>query len=953
LDDDNSGTIDANDPLSLNVRIGFMRFKNINDGNNGNDTANDYNSGSIKLVDKISELGSTTSGTSYSMTYCGNSTSCLSSNLSTCTSGECIANEAALQNTGTPLVYSLKEAKKYLAAHKDADPCKNCRQKFVILISDGADTYSCGGQGSECSSYAYERRRESVARVKDLADNGYKVFVVGFGSTMPSYFRNTLEWMAFYGGTDNPHAVNSGSTSQYSIPSGSLFPSGIDSCTAYADTGASCGGSWTDHFRTDSNDPGYLDLSGYAFMASNTDELTAALKSAIYTIREATYTFTTASVQAVRTIDENYLYEASFEPLSDPLWIGHLKRYPINDDGSVNTTKDWDAGELLQSRYADSSPIRNIRTITSSSDDLSNDLTKFVTGNTTAITNTVLDVTSDTERTNLINFIRRGDIASTTYTYYRWKLGDIFHTAPLSIATPNAYYVDSNDTSSPSAFKSFREDTDHERTVANGKRIILVGANDGQLHAFKALDGTEIWSFIPPNQLSRLKLITHSSHPTSQSHKYFIDGPLSAAEIWLGTGTIGSTAKSADDWHTYAILSEGRGGNATLWSSSPYCVSGFNTSYTATYNHYCGYYALEVTDTLNPTYKWKLGGSSAIASANGPYLGQPWSKMFIGRVRIENSEKWVGFIGGGYSGTICTNSVCTDTRGKGFFVVDLSNGTILKSFLRGGANVTGNMNYDFAGDPNAFDSDNDGFLDTAYMGDTGGNIWRFNLCLSNQGTSCNTSNWTAKKLFDNGTPATGNLAIYSMPVIALDSNRNIFVYAGTGNKVDPQHNHGTERVYAIKETDRTTTYTLSNLTDLTTQPEECPDGGWYINLQAGAGEKMLAELDVFDKKLYFTTYTPVSGSDACCVLGGTARLYIVDYLCGTGLIDGSRSESIGSGVPSAPIISRNPHTGTYDVYVSTSVNDDPDLPHTDKQPDPSPWSIRPRSVIYWRDMRIE
>ena len=76
----------------------------------------------------------------------------------------------------------------------------------------------------------YARRRETVAATKQLADAGYKVFVVGFGSQMPTYLQNTLNWMAWYGGTDNPLVVNSPKSylTAYSIPTGT--------CCLFADS---------------------------------------------------------------------------------------------------------------------------------------------------------------------------------------------------------------------------------------------------------------------------------------------------------------------------------------------------------------------------------------------------------------------------------------------------------------------------------------------------------------------------------------------------------------------------------------------------------------------------------------------------------------------------------------------------------------------------------------------
>ena len=120
--------------------------------------------------------------------------------------------------------------------------------------------------------------------------------------------------------------------------------------------------------------------------------------------------------------------------------------------------------------------------------------------------------------------------------------------------------------------------------------------------------GKEVWSFIPPNVLTKLKDIAHKTHPTGLTHQYFVDGPITVADAWLGTGD--GTAKSANDWKTLMIFGEGRGGTSTLWSSSASCDTGFRNVYSATYSNYCGYYALDVTNTYSPAYKWRIGPSA-------------------------------------------------------------------------------------------------------------------------------------------------------------------------------------------------------------------------------------------------------------------------------------------------------------------------------------------------------
>jgi Tfp pilus tip-associated adhesin PilY1 len=917
MDDDNNNTINDQDSNSLGVQLGFMRYRD------GDDTAGDYSSGNIKLVKAFK--------TKYSSIYCGDTTSCSSSTTS-CSSGECVVGEYA--NGGTPLAASLREAKSYVDYYKSKDNAASCRQNFVILITDGADTYTCGGNGAECQSHMYKRRRDVVAAAKALNDAGYKVFVVGFGSSMPEYLKNTLNWAAYYGGTDNPLTENSGSESAYDA-------SAIASCqTDTAVESATCQGSSTASFKATNGDPGYLSLSGYAFLASNADDLTSALRSAISTIREATYSFTQSSIQSVRTTDENYLYEASFTPLlapnNDPFWKGHLKRYSIDSSGNIASTADWDAGSILGARTADSRTIYTYK---------SGGLTAF---NSTNITMADLGVTTETSRLTIINFIRGGEQSGANQG---WKLGDIYHSSPLTIGTPSAYFYDRIDTATTKAFDTYR--AAHDRPSSSGKRLIVAGANDGQFHVFKtgeesAGGGSELWSFIPPNLLTKLVTIAHSTHPTALGHQYFVDGPLYASDVWLGTGT--GASKSASDWHTLLVFGMGRGGSSHLWSSSSSCDSGISDTYSTTYNYYCGYYAFDITETTStPIFKWHLGGTTALTATEGSHLGQPWSKMVMGRVKISGNEKWVGFIGTGYAATDCKGGGGCDTRGKGFYVVDLNNGSILWKYTHSGPDgvVDGNMDYSLAGPAATVDTDNDGFVDTAYIGDLGGNVWRFKFCLGST-SGCSTSNWSGGMLFDS---SSGSIRpIYTMPTVAKDNLGNMWVYFGTGDLMDPTASNAQEKMHAVKDNDRTTTYNINDLDNITTGTYNGTDAGWYINL-SGTGQKILAEPTVFQGVLYFTTYNPASANDPC-ESGGEASLWAVDYKTGAGKFsNGDRSTNIGSGIPSAPVVSLNPYGGT-NIYASTSEGSGGGA-HTKNITPPTTENYNRGNLLYWRDLRVQ
>ena len=241
--------------------------------------------------------------------------------------------------------------------------------------------------------------------------------------------------------------------------------------------------------------------------------------------------------------------------------------------------------------------------------------------------------------------------------------------------------------------------------------------------------------------------------------------------------------------------------------------------------------------------------------------------------------------------------------------------------------------------------------------------------------------------------AAANLAIYTSVAPTVDASGNVWVYFGTGDKTDPgATTSGQEKLYAIKDSDRTSTYTLTNLMDVsgtsTSYPVYDPNSttyhGWYITL-AGTAEKILAAPVVYDKKVYFTTYTP---SSVACDQNGIAKLYIVNYLTGEGELSSStlgsgsgtsnaaRSENVGYGIPAGPVISTNPYStlgggsgsgsgssgggsgsGTvipgYNVYVSTSAANYGTGSSTIVPNDTSPQSGQGKYMIYWRDNRLQ
>jgi Tfp pilus tip-associated adhesin PilY1 len=321
--------------------------------------------------------------------------------------------------------------------------------------------------------------------------------------------------------------------------------------------------------------------------------------------------------------------------------------------------------------------------------------------------------------------------------------------------------------------------------------------------------------------------------------------------------------------------------------------------------------------------------------------------MMVGRVLDGGLEKWVGFVGGGAYAPGAADS------GKGFFVIDLASGNVLWSRTKAD---DGNLNYPMPAPPAIADMDNDGFIDTVYLGDLGGNIWRFTLCLKKDGDSCSSTAkpWTGARLFQ----ATGG-PVYTSATVAKDRDGNAWVYWGTGDKMDPTNATSIDHIFAVKD-DRTTTRTIADLQGLSggaaaTGTSSPSYYGYDITL--AAGEKVLADSTVFGGVLYVTTFTPSSSTNPC-YQGGTAKLYGLNYTTGAGALvipgrtDTPASINVGTGIPSAPIISLRPDSGVPDLYVTTSGSGITGA-QTQRAPTNPPSLANRTNLLFWKDRRLE
>jgi type IV pilus assembly protein PilY1 len=623
---------------------------------------------------------------------------------------------------------------------------------------------------------------------------------------------------------------------------------------------------------------GGADISGKAYYADNPDQLSTGLENIFSNVIDHSYSYTSPSVPSVRMVDKDVLYISSFIPEeTSPFYMGTLKAYQLNSDGTLPVDMAgnplnsplWDAGVGLKGASPDA---RKIFTYARGA------MRDFTSAN---ITKEDLGVATDVLRDAVINYVR-GNVQDTydldhdlnTTEQRPWKLGDIFHSNTVIVGSPSPYYKDEGFDGTGGFYESNK----------NRTKVVIVGANDGLLHAFNATTGVEEWDFIPNSLLTSLNAMR-------SAHTYYVDSTPKVSDVWFYSNASDQT-KGADEWRTILVCGLRKGGKH--------------------------YFALDITDTLNPLYLWEFPHAgdpkiSNYADFLNNTLGQSWSEPAIGKVRIKNGsdilERWVAFIGGGYDPTEKVGK--NATVGRAFFVVDIKTGEIIKEF-----SGLSDMTHCFAAPPTAVDINMDGYIDKVYIGDLGGQMWVFDV------TSNQVTDWTGQVLFRAPGSTAEKHMIYYQPAVSFDKNRIPWVYFGTGNREDPnEFANPPERFYAVKD-DGFGNYprTEGDLANVTAAPQNTFDvdptkKGWYLQLdkQAQSLEKVLSKPTLFNRLVYFTTYKNKDTDDPCSG-AGVSSLYTVEYLSGGGalgvdeLIDlsgpaGTRSKEVGIGAPSTPVIS--------------------------------------------------
>ena len=183
-------------------------------------------------------------------------------------------------------------------------------------------------------------------------------------------------------------------------------------------------------------------------------------------------------------------------------------------------------------------------------------------------------------------------------------------------------------------------------------------------------------------------------------------------------------------------------------------------------------------------------------------------------------------------------------------------------------------------------------------------------------------------------------------------------------------------VRKVKDQNPSSPYTVANLENITASAkfQDTAKKGWVIGLTGQ--ERVPADATVYRGMVFFTTYTPPSGSNLCGAVGDAALYGIAmmpvsfsgdKYDPGKGVFSqaGLRKVGLGKGVTSTPLISVKPIGGassstdnnTPDLVVAVSSGGGTDaqiktgaqLPEVAKAPAGAGPST---TVLHWKDLRV-
>jgi len=449
-------------------------------------------------------------------------------------------------------------------------------------------------------------------------------------------------------------------------------------------------------------------------------------------------------------------------------------------------------------------------------------------------------------------------------------MGDIVDASLTPVTTPIQTYSDANNP----GYNNFK--TQYTSTTPR-PTTVYAASNDGMLHAFDGTSGSEVFAFVPagvirgPSGTPQVDGIVEFGSPTYQHHNYVDATPFAfdldmSRTCALADGPIGCIGTPTGDWHTLLIGGLGKGGRS--------------------------FYALDVTDPAGiaagteaaaaANVKWEFTNTTpGVAGTMGFSYGAP---VVVKTLKYG----WVVILTSGYNNA--------DGFGYLYFVNPVT-GQLLEKVQTPSASPGMTQ-------ASAFVKDfSDNTADSVYVGDLGGQVWRFDLTgVPGSGP------YPQPELLFTATDGGGAAQpITTAPLIEIHPvTRKRYVLFGTGVLLAVTDVPSTQQQSFYSIIDGTasgfnavaTPITRSNLTpvlqaNLTTiNTIAAGNKGWYTDLGrdpanpvTGIGWRVLLNPQAFNGVVAFAT-SLTTATDPCSPQG-TSRVYALDYATVTSVLQPS------------------------------------------------------------------
>lgn len=638
---------------------------------------------------------------------------------------------------------------------------------------------------------------------------------------------------------------------------------------------------------------------GRYFGAVTSEELQSAFNQILSDVLDIETSFVAPGAtvnQFNRLTHRNDIYFSLFKPKESPRWDGNLKKYNLAQTGpdtvrivdatgtpavdpssgffSPTSKSLWsdevDGNEVYRGGLAGEIELdhpvygpRKVYTYTGSGSPVDVELNTAANAlheNNGSLTKAMLDITTedDAYRIKLVKWARGVDVfdenGNNLVDDTRKHIGDPMHSRPLII--------------------------NYNVGGATVDSTIYIATNEGFLHAVDHESGRELFSFIPQELLPNLDEF-YTNFSTSP-HPYGLDGSMST---WVDDANENTMVDSGE--HAYVYLGMRRGGR--------------------------NYYAFDVTNRAAPKLKWQIKGGPG-GTAGFAELGETWSKPVFAKIKYgSESEKPVLIFGAGYDvnqdddPALATRPRRPDNTGRGIFIVDAKTGEKLWSASpnigSGNHQQFTDMQYSIPSDIRVIDIDFDGNADQFYVGDMGGQLWRFDFN-QNDPTGNLVFGGVMADLAANEPVHTRRF--YYEPDVALISHegtRYLSIALGSGWRAHPLDDIVQDRFYMIrteaiyarpagygKQIGEGASASWSpieedDLLDITNDlAPELDDllakQGWLLRLE-DSGEKVLGDSITINDQLVFTSYKPDLDVGICDAAAGGGSVYAVNVWDGS------------------------------------------------------------------------